>query len=214
MPTDIPTDSITDAPEINGLQGLTDTVSDLAKVTLTVQQADAKMAKAIEDAKADHAAAVAPYKNLIARLFTAVTQYALAQIDSLFPVQIKGKAKGQRAKSYKILGHKLQLSTTHTITAPDDIIAKIRLWYHTRMSHADRSQARGDSPEITAAIELEAKTIAGLIRIPPPELDRDRAKALLKDDTLAPILAELGIKNEPINSIKLNFNFTPETTQP
>lgn len=157
---DIDPTTIPDAPVITGLKGLTDTVHDLAQVTLTVREAEAKMAKAIEIAKADCEQATAPYKAMINRLFAGIANYATTAIDSLFP----RKKDGTRKKTFAILNHKLQLRSSSSITAPEDIIAKIRLWYQLRMAEADASLCRGDSPTVAAQIEAEALLIASLIR--------------------------------------------------
>jgi len=204
---DIDPTTIPDAPVITDLKGLTDTVYDLAQVTLTVREAEAKMAKAIETAKADCDQATAPYKAMINRLFAGIANYATTAIDSLFP----RKKDGTRKKTFAILQHKLQLRSVSSITAPEDIIAKIRLWYQLRMAEANASLCRGDSPTVAAQIEAEALLIASLIRTPPPELNKDRASELLKIDSLAVIIKQLGITETTEESFKVNFVFTPDS---
>lgn len=205
MPTDIDTTTIADAPEITDLGGLTQTIHELAQTTLTVREAEAKMAKAIEKAKADCEAATSPYKTRIERLFTAVARYAEAAIDSLFP----RKKNGARQKKYRVLQHDLLLRSSSSITAPDDIIARLNAWLADRRYEAVAAYRRGDPPAHITCLEGEAGKIATLIRQPPPELDKERASALLKDTDCAPILAALGIAETTEETFKVAFNFTP-----
>ena len=201
MNTDIDTAQITDAPEIHDLKGLSDTIHEMAKEQLKVNEAEAKMQAAVEDAKKQYEAAISPHTGLIATLFTSVASYATKAIDTLFPQSKSGKRK----KTYTILGHDLQLRQSSSIEAPADIIDRIALM-----------RANMTLQWMNGEIEIEAvKTrdaiLDGLLRQPPAELNKDFAREALKDAAQAAVLAQLGITSETTDTFKVAFKFTPES---
>ena len=201
MNTDIDTAQITDAPEIHDLKGLSDTIHEMAKEQLKVNEAEAKMQAAVEDAKKQYEAAISPHTGLIATLFTSVASYATKAIDTLFPQSKSGKRK----KTYTILGHDLQLRQSSSIEAPADIIEKLA---HLR-SDLEASYVRGEI-EIDQ-LDSKIAVIDKLLRVPPVEFNKDAAREVLKDPEAAKVLAELGIKETSIETFKVAFKFTPES---
>lgn len=204
MNTDIDTTQITDAPVITDLKGLSDTIHEMAKEQLKVNEAEAKMQAAVEDAKKQYEAAISPHTGLIATFFTGVANYAKQAIDTLFP---KSKG-GERKKTYPVLGHKLQLRSSSSIEAPADIIEKLA---HLR-SDLEASYVRGEI-EIDQ-LDSKIAVIDKLLRVPPVEFNKDAAREAFKDPEAAKVLAELGIKETSVETFKVAFKFTPESTKP
>lgn len=204
MNTDIDTTQITDAPEIHDLKGLSNTIHEMAKEQLKVNEAEAKMQAAVEDAKKQYEAAISPHTGLIATLFASVASYATKAIDTLFPQSKNGKRK----KTYTILGHDLQLRQSSSIEAPADIIDRIAM-----MRANITLQYMNGEIEIEAVNTRDA-ILDGLLRQPPAELNKDFAREALKDAAQAAVLAELGITSETTDTFKVAFKFTPESTKP
>lgn len=200
MNTDIDTTAITDAPVITDLKGLSDTIHEMAKEQLKVNEAEAKMQAAVEDAKKQYEAAISPHTGLIATLFTSVANYAKQAIDTLFP---KSKG-GERKKTYPVLGHKLQLRSSSSIEAPEDIV---QLIIDDLKKMVRTNPGNEPSPEQRKREIMLAK----LLRQPPLELNKDAAREALKDPEAAKVLAELGIKETSIETFKVAFKFTPES---
>lgn len=211
MNTDIDTTQITDAPVITDLKGLSDTIHEMAKEQLKVNEAEAKMQAAVEDAKKQYEAAISPHTGLIATLFTSVASYAKQAIDTLFPQSKNGKRK----KTYTILGHQLQLRSSSSITAPEDIILDLLNLANQRRIDSATLFATPDADHAYAEqLRAEAVKFESLIRTPAPELNKEAATELLKDPDIGPTLEAYGIKSETTDTFKVAFKFTPESTKP
>lgn len=180
--------------EITDDLALTGLVHEAASLQLVLNEAEAKTQSTIENAKRAFAEATAEATQRIAAIFAGIEAYCAKHRDRLFP--LKG---GKRSKTYQVLQHKLQYRCSESLEAPKDIVQRIfdlrfEFLHITPLDEAQRQE-----------LEAMDKLLAALLRQPPPELNKDTAKACL--DRLP---SDLGLSLRTDETFKLAFSFTPE----
>lgn len=131
----------------------------------------------------------------------AVTAYALANIETLFPKTTKGQKK-----TYKVLKHALKLTRTHTVVSEPGIVKQIESLITTVSTYP--GDTWNDIPKETLITVLK-----GLIRRPEPELNKDAFKAMVGTEeykALAEVFRLNGCRVNTADSFTVTFNFSPE----
>jgi len=187
--------------KLNSISDLTALVSDLAQKQLIINSAANQVKAQVEAAKLAYNEATRDLVTEINTGFEAITAYCEANKDRLFPVK-----NGKRSKTYAILQHKLQYRSSTEVTAPDDILTRLRNRLADLTLQSRSLTGAADLEQIEAEIEL----INSLIRIPAAELNKDAASDALKAEANALALAPLGINLTTNETFKLTFTFTPE----
>lgn len=182
------------------ISDLTALVSDLATKQLVITQAKAQAQAKVEAAKLAFEEATAELTADINAGFDAITKFCEANKDTLFPVK-----NSKRQKTLQVLQHKLQYRSSSEVTAPSDIITRLRNRLADLTLQSRSISVPGDLDQVEAEIEL----INSLIRLPEPEFNKEAASTLLNNAAAALALAPLGINKTENETFKLTFTLTP-----
>lgn len=180
---------------------LTNLVSDLAQKQILIERAKAQVQATVEAAKLAYDEAT---RDIVAEInsgFQAINTYCAEHKDRLFPLK-----KGKRQKTYAVLQHKLQYRSSSEVTAPTDILTRLR----DRLADLTLQSRSLTGTADLDAIDAEIELINSLIRQPAPELNKDAAGAALSSEATALALAPLGISLTSNETFKLVFTLTPE----
>lgn len=202
---DIDTTQAAPALTITDDRHLCDVVYEIASKQLVINAAQANQQAKIEAAKKAFADGTAEFTAEIARLFAAVTDYATANKERLFP----GKGKKQK-KTYKVLSHELKFRSSTAAEAPADAVAVIRQMLQV-VRDFDAPDGNWNGVPLVQVVE----TLKGLLRQPPEELNKDALLSLCASESpgseaLAQYLHLHGLRAKTTEGFKLVFSFTPE----
>jgi len=186
--------------KLNSISDLTALVSSLATKQLIITQAKAQAQAKVEAAKLAFDEATADLTAEINTGFEAITEFCEANKDTLFPVK-----NGKRQKTLQVLQHKLQYRSSTEVTAPSDIITRLR----NRLADLTLQSRSLTVPADLEQIEAEIELINALIRLPEPEFNKEAASTYLNNEAAALTLAPLGINKTENETFKLTFTLTP-----
>lgn len=197
---DIDTKQAVPALTIKDDRHLCDIVYQIASKQLVINAAEAEQQAKLEAAKKAFADATGPLSGEIKTLFSAVTAYATANKERLFP----GKGKKQK-KTFKVLNHELKFRSSSEVVAPANAVAILKnAILNSEVNIMNLGECEASTQIASMIAQLER-----LIRQPDPELNKDAVKAIT-DEEVKDFLASLGITIESRDGFKLVFSFTPE----